>query len=621
MRRPDDLRAGPDPAAWLIGLALLLAFAPTGLALLGLVAGHVLLRWTRARPWMLAAGGAGLLLLVVLLAGGPALALVGHFAGLAALVHAPHSPTAAEALALAAEQAPLGLALGLTLAGLTELGRVGHELDPAHRARTERDHSRRRARAVRLAERPRPTAGQAPPLAAWIGGDLDDWRRGREVVMPASVRALPRVVLGQSGFGKTTLLERETLIAGHLGEARQVFDGKGTDGDLAGRLVAAYLAANPTARIGLYPEVPMDGWRGGPQAVLNRLLACIDYTGMAEFHGDRLALVLRLALFAPGEPAVSSSAELLARLQPAWLTQRWQGQPAEAAEVSELFRGGDPTLRLRALLAAVGRTLDGSWSFEDVDLAVVTAPSLEQPKDASAVMRLLLVDYAHYAAVRKAPDGQAALAFDEFSALEAGHLAAIQLLERVRSSGVSVTLCAQSAEGLGPEREAARILAACSGGYTLFRLADPERLAALAGTSRQPELTHQLGPGGPAGRAMARMADVARVDANQVRALAAGEAILIEGGRAAHVQVVRNGHDDQAAAEAAAIVRQARTAGPGAGPFASSWAAYRSPTVPGAPAALAGPSRAVLAGRQRPTAEGRRPDGFLVVRPSNGAKR
>jgi len=409
-------------------------------------------------------------------------------------------------------------------------------------------------------------------LAAWIGGDLADWRQGDYLTMPTSVRRLPRVVLGITGFGKTTELEREAFIAARLGEPCHLIDGKGTDGELAGRLIAAYLAANPSARVGLYPEVPMDGWRGGPEVVLDRLLSCIDYTGVAEFHGDRLALVLRAALFAPGRPPVSSSAELAARLDRDRLVELWADDDDKVAEVRALFQGGDPTLRLRAMLAALGRTLDGSWSFEDVDLAVISAPA-GQPKDASAVMRFLLNDYADYAASRKPAGREAALLFDEFSALESGQRAAINLVERVRSTGVAVLLCAQSFEGLGSDYEAARILNACSGGLTVFRLADPERVLALAGTIREPELTHQLGPGGPAGRAMAKMADVARINANEVRAFARGEAVVIEGGRAAHVRIIRNQVPEQAATDAAAIVRQARTAAPGAPPSAGvSWA-------------------------------------------------
>jgi hypothetical protein len=615
VRRPDDLHAGADPSAWLAGYLLLLVFSP--LALAATVAGHALLRLGRARPWMLAAGAAGLLLLVVLVAGGPAAALVGHFAPLASLVHSPHAPTVAELGRVLVAQVPLGLPVGLVVAGLVELSRPSHELDPASRARVERERDRKRARAVKLAAAPRVAADQPPPLATWIGGDLSDWRQGDYLIVPASVRALPRVVLGITGFGKTTMLEREAFMAATEGEPCHLFDGKGTDGELAGRIIAAYLAANPAARVGLYPEVPMDGWRGGPQAVLNRLLSCIDYTGAAEFHGDRLNLVLRLALFAPGQPAVSSSRELLDRLEPGRLAELWKGHPAEAGEVRTLFgRDGrdDPTLRLRALLAAVGRSLDGSWSFEDVDLAIITAPSLEQAKDASAVMRYLLTDYADFAVARKEPGRQTALLFDEFSALLSGQRAAIDLVERVRGSAVAVLLCAQSFEGLGSDYEAARILHACSGGLTVFRLADPERVLALAGTIREPELTHQLGPAGPAGRAMAKMADVARVNANEVRAFAPGEAVVIEGGRAEHVRIIRNQLPAGATTDAAALVRQARSgaAGGPSGGWSVSWAArnVREPLV-----GLEGPRQAVLVGRQRPASGDRTPEGFLLVRP------
>jgi hypothetical protein len=360
VRRADDLRpVGADPGAWLAGFVLLLVFSP--LALAALVAGHGLLRWSRSRPWMLAAGAAGVGLVVVLLGGGPAAVLVSHFAGPATLIHDWRLPGAGEAGAILARQAPLAVPLGMLAAGLVELGRPAHELDPGTRAKRTRDRERRRTRAKRLADVPRvPAGGGVPPMAVSITGDLDDWRTGGLVTPPAEVRRLPRVVLGMPGFGKTTLLERQTFMAAATGEPCQVFDGKGTDDKLAERLIAAYLAGKSDARVGLYPQVAMDGWRGGPQAVLNRLLACIDYHGPAEFHGDRLAMALRLALFAPGRPEVRSSRELINRLNRETLRSYYPADTADPEQytaerklIDDCWQGGDPTLRLRALLAAL----------------------------------------------------------------------------------------------------------------------------------------------------------------------------------------------------------------------------------------------------------------------------
>ena len=101
------------------------------------------------------------------------------------------------------------------------------------------------------------------------------------------------------------------------------------------------------------------------------------------------------------------------------------------------------------------------WSFEDVDFAYLRAPYLAGRQDADAAMRLLLEDFAHYAALRKPRRGEdATLVFDEFSAIAGGREAAIQLVERVRDAGCALYLSAQSADGLGDEAQQRRLVAA-----------------------------------------------------------------------------------------------------------------------------------------------------------------
>jgi hypothetical protein len=108
VRRPDDLQVRSDPAAQITGMMLLLMVSPVGLAVVGLAAGHAVLRWGRVRPWMLAAGGAGLVGLVVLVAGGPAIVLVHHVADVAVWVHDPRRHCACRAGAHRRRQANHG---------------------------------------------------------------------------------------------------------------------------------------------------------------------------------------------------------------------------------------------------------------------------------------------------------------------------------------------------------------------------------------------------------------------------------------------------------------------------------------------------------------------------------
>jgi hypothetical protein len=96
----------------------------------------------------------------------------------------------------------------------------------------------------------------------------------------------------------------------------------------------------------------------------------------------------------------------------------------------------------------------GHWSYEDVDLAQLTVPTLLSKAEADAAMRVVLEDYGHYATVRKPREGEdALLVLDEFSALASGVDSAINLAERVRDVGFQVVV-AESVEGLGDHRQA-----------------------------------------------------------------------------------------------------------------------------------------------------------------------
>jgi hypothetical protein len=324
--------------------------------------------------------------------------------------------------------------------------RLWIEPDLNHQRRTARASARRQSKARKLAERQAKAQSSTtpPPLAVSIDGDLDDWRHGRFIIPPARILGLPRAVIGMPGFGKSVMLEREVFLAAHAGRRVAVFDGKGSDPSFAPGITAAYLTARPNARVGLFPAQAMDIWRGDARAVANRLLACWSFTAEAEFYAQVAALALRLALEAPGPP-VASSTELARRMIPGVLRNLWEEHPDELALLKGMdARLPDVALRLANLLAALGGAMDGGWSFEDVDLAVVTVPTMAAPHDADAMLRILLVDYGHYTLARKRPGDLDTLIFDEFSAIQGGRQAAINLVERARGSGSGTILAAQS---------------------------------------------------------------------------------------------------------------------------------------------------------------------------------
>jgi hypothetical protein len=210
--------------------------------------------------------------------------------------------------------------------------------------------------------------------------------------------------------------------------------------------------------------------------------------------------------------------------------------------------------RYSAFFRSLTGKADGCWSLEDVDLAVLTIPTIASRQDADAAVRLVLEDLGHFATRRKPRVGDdVLLVLDEFSAVQGGTDQAIHLAERLRDVGVPVVFGAQSPEGLGDERQQWRLLHTVGGGLILHQLADPDLLVGLAGTVRTPEQAWQLDPWGPAGQARIHMEERPRVDPNQVRQLQPGEAFLIHAGRAVKLSVLQAPVPAQVQEEASAL--------------------------------------------------------------------
>jgi hypothetical protein len=346
-------------------------------------------------------------------------------------------------------------------------------------------------------------------------------------------------VVGAPGAGKTITLLRLAYLAGLLGRKVCFVDCKGTDPTLVPALIAAYRLGNPTAQVGCWPATAMDMWRGSSAQVQSRLLAVEQFSEL--FYKRVASAGLRLALSAPDMPPVDGSDELLRRLDVDELAALWEGRPLQLKDLEAI--GQDlPGARLRYadFFAALGGAFDrGSWSFEDVDLAVLTIPTLLSKAEADAAMRVVLEDYGHYATGRKPREGEdALLVLDEFSALASGVDSAINLAERVRDVGVQVVVAAQSVEGLGDHRQAPRLLASCAGGIVVHQCPDPERLLALAGQVRVLEHNCELDFYGPRGLAKARMGERPRIDPEQVRQAQPGEAWVIQAGQSIHLRVL-----------------------------------------------------------------------------------
>ena len=259
----------------------------------------------------------------------------------------------------------------------------------------------------------------------------------------------------------------------------------------------------------------------------------------------------------PGPPR--NSADFLRRLDLKKLQQLWRGDPTAQADLEQL--AADPTVlagvrgRYSAFFRSLAGTADGCWGLEDVDLAVLTIPTIASRTDADAAVRLVLEDLGHFATRRKARVGDdVLLVLDEFSAVQGGTDQAIHLAERLRDVGVPVIFGAQSPEGLGDERQQWRLLHTIGGGLVLHQTPDPDSPGrSWPARSGPPSRPGSWMPGGPAGQARVHMADRPRVDPNQVRQLHPGEAFLIQAGRAVKLSVLQAPVPGQVQEEASAL--------------------------------------------------------------------
>jgi len=550
----DNPRAARLPSAngLLLTLAVLFWFSP--LTVVAWVVGQALIVRQRRWHWHCFALAALAWIGLVLAVSGPAVALrrhifvPQHFWHYLALHLGYGPPTITVSVGqflrdLVVTQLWLGVPVGLLAAAVSvwaaEHAAGGAEWHRLVRRRHLVDQRARDRKVARLLAHPREHRLTAPALGIALDGDLPAWRHGAYVVPPAQLRGKAMAVVGAPGAGKTVTLLRLAYVAARQGRKVCFADCKGTDPTLVPALVAAYQLGNPTARIGCWPQAAMDMWRGTAAQVQSRLLAVEQFT--EPFYQRVASAGLRLALTAPDAPPVDSSDELLRRLDVDELAALWEGRPLQRNDI-EAIAQHLPGARLRYadFFAALGGAFDrGAWSFEDVDLAVLTVPTLLSKTEADAAMRVVLEDYGHYATGRKPRQGEdAVLILDEFSALASGVDSAINLAERVRDVGVQVVVAAQSVEGLGDQRQAPRLLASCAGGVIVHQCPDPERLLALAGVVRELEQNLELDRYGPRGLAKVRIGQRSRIDPEQVRAAEPGEAWVIQAGRAVHLRVL-----------------------------------------------------------------------------------
>ena len=357
-------------------------------------------------------------------------------------------------------------------------------------------------------------------------------RHGRQVAMPLEWLHRHALVIGPSGSGKT-----ETLLRLAHGAARHrwpvyYIDAKG---DPAGAERFAQVMAAAGRDTATFPDLAWDAWRGDTRAIYNRLLELVPFAreGDGAWYRDVAKQVLWVACDRPEGPP-RSSGELLHRLQPDQLRSNDAGRALAGFDATQL---AGPRARYGAFFAALGDRLDTGGSFEDYPAAYLRLDGLRLKEEADSLARLLIEDFADYAADRKPRDQHALLIVDEFSAIaEAARV--VELVERVRSYNVGVILAPQVEEGMGDDKAAGRIVqnVECVFCHALKR---PESIIALAGTRRDIEWSHQSYDDLTTGLGTGRAQHVYTVDPNRVRQLRPGECYLIRQGQAAALKIAQ----------------------------------------------------------------------------------
>lgn len=419
------------------------------------------------------------------------------------------------------------------------------------RRRTERLRQGRPAQPATPASRLRRRRHETPMVT--LGVD----QGGEPVELGRTQLAEHVLLVGATGSGKTTT--QLQLCAGAIrhGHPAVLIDLKGDPAVTDQLQREAHAAGRPFYGWGLDGPTRWSPLRHGDASRLkDKLLAAEEWTE-PHYHraAERYVQLVCRALSASGQPP--SLPHVVELMDPRRLQVLTRDLPHDLAIHLDDYLDGltrdqqSGISGAQSRLALLTESLAGPW-LDDPDgggldladalreQAVVcfSLPAGDYPSLAALIGGMAIIDLQTVAAERQRDgwDGQAFAAIDEFSALDGTHV--LGLLARGRSAGMSVLLATQELADLQTSRPefAGQVLA-----NTATKLAhrvdvpdSAEQLAALAGTQRTWEATHQVHEHTRRARAdqgtglgSMRQVDEYVVHPNTIKTLPRGRAVLI----------------------------------------------------------------------------------------------
>lgn len=302
---------------------------------------------------------------------------------------------------------PLAITAGVALGPVLQI--AVHHRNEHEATRHDRSVSATRRARVQAERRMRTLVPPTPPdrtvLGLRLDGGIRGWqlhrRGGTLVAPPAEVCGRQALILGETGSGKTVTALTLAAELLRIGWNVHWIDGK-ADRDTRHAFLAAAAAAGIDARDG--GAEPIDGWRGGPEAIVNRLLVTQDYS--EKYYEGIARTVLRGAV---GDDPPHSLAELVDRAEKKVLARALRNDRRAAELVHKLPDREIDGVRFRyeGIAWAIGTMLDGDWPYEDTHASYVPVGRPENRHQAAEVGAFLLEDLLHWALARKPRDRKA----------------------------------------------------------------------------------------------------------------------------------------------------------------------------------------------------------------------